>query len=82
MNKLTFSAKALRGLDEVLEFISKDSPRAAEALVERIIRTCENGRIFPTEGCRRNTSEAVFGNTAWESTLSISETSAIARESN
>jgi toxin ParE1/3/4 len=50
MSRLTFSAKALRGLDEILEFISKDNPRAAETLVDRIIRTCENLARFPNRG--------------------------------
>jgi toxin ParE1/3/4 len=50
MKDLTFSANARRALDEILEYISKDNPRAAVALVERIIDKCEKLASFPNSG--------------------------------
>jgi toxin ParE1/3/4 len=50
MMGLTFSANASRALDDILEYISKDNPRAAVALVERIIDKCEKLANFPNSG--------------------------------
>jgi toxin ParE1/3/4 len=50
MTRLAFSTTALRELDDILKFISIENPRAAVALVERIINKCENLARFPNSG--------------------------------
>jgi plasmid stabilization system protein ParE len=50
MSGLVFSSVAIRELEDILEYISRDNPRAAVDLVERIIGKCEILARFPNSG--------------------------------
>jgi toxin ParE1/3/4 len=45
-----WARRALEDLREIHDFIARDSPRAAEALVERILAASERLTAFPLSG--------------------------------
>lgn len=54
MNAIRYSARAMRDMEAIIECISRDRPRAAIEVVERIIATCEALARTPTMGTARD----------------------------
>ena len=50
MAEVRWALRALEDLHEIHDFIARDSPRAAEALVERIFSASERLTSFPLSG--------------------------------
>ncbi len=50
MAELRWARRALDDLREIHGFVARDSPRAAEALVERIVSAIERLQAFPWSG--------------------------------
>ena len=50
MAEVRWALRALEDLREIHDFIARDSPRAAEALVERIFSASERLTAFPLSG--------------------------------
>jgi toxin ParE1/3/4 len=50
--ELRWARRALEDLREIHDFIARDSPRAAEAMVERIFSASEQLTAFPLSGRR------------------------------
>ena len=50
MAEVRWALRALEDLREIHDFITRDSPRAAEALVERIFSASERLTSFPLSG--------------------------------
>ena len=54
MNELIFSPRAVRDLDEILQYISVDRPDTAIQIVARLEQECEKLAEFPKIGVLRN----------------------------
>jgi toxin ParE1/3/4 len=50
MATVTWTQRALDDLHAIRDFIARDSPRAAEALVERLLTATERLATFPESG--------------------------------
>ena len=50
MAKVRWAERARDDLREIYDFIARDSPRAAEALVERVLHSTERLASFPESG--------------------------------
>lgn len=50
MAKVRWAERARDDLREIYDFIARDSPRAAEALVERVLHSTERLASFPERG--------------------------------
>lgn len=50
MAEVRWARRALEDLREIHDFIARDSPRAAEAMVERILSASERLATFPLSG--------------------------------
>jgi plasmid stabilization system protein ParE len=48
--KVRWAERARDDLREIYDFIARDSPRAAEALVERVLHSTERLASFPESG--------------------------------
>ena len=67
MAKVIGSPSALRDVDDIAEFISKDSPEQAALFIERLIEQTDrlenyplSGRVIPEIG-RENAREIIYG---------------------
>ena len=52
MTQIVWSPQALRDIESIRAYISEDSPRVAELVVGRIIRSVERLSTFPESGRR------------------------------
>ena len=50
MTEIVWSPQALRDIESIRAYIAEDSPRVAELVVGRIVKTVERLRIFPESG--------------------------------
>ncbi len=50
MAAVRWAERARDDLREIFDFIARDSPRAAEALVERVLQATERLKSFPESG--------------------------------
>ena len=67
MAEVIWAPSALRDVDDIAEFISKDSPEQAALFIERLIEKTDrlasyplSGRIIPEIG-KQNTREIIYG---------------------
>jgi addiction module RelE/StbE family toxin len=67
MAEVIWSPSSLRDVDDIAEFISKDSPEQAAIFIERLIEKTDrlaeyplSGRIIPEIG-KENTREIIYG---------------------
>ena len=53
MKQLVFKQRSRKDLFEIFDFIARDKPQAAANFVEELITTCEQLRVNPELGMRR-----------------------------
>ena len=50
MTQIIWSPRSLRDVESIRDYITQDSPRVADLVVARIIRTVERLKTFPESG--------------------------------
>ena len=52
--KVEFSPRAIRDLQDILEFVARDNPQAAVRLIDRLEERCQGLARMPAVGTRRD----------------------------